>query len=247
MKKLIAVILALCLLAPAAFGSEWEWVEAPVPVDIPILTGVKIGIDPGHQAKGNSEKEPMAPGSSEMKAKVSSGTAGVKTRVAEYVVNLDVSLQLRDALEALGCEVYMTRETHDVNISNKERALMMNDLDVDLVLRIHCNGANDRSVHGTGLYVTKTGDIAGESLAAAEVLLPAMIEATGAKNCGIFKRDTYTGMNWSTVPVILVEMGYMSNPEEDVLLNDPDYQQKLVDGMVQGIIDCIRIRDEAGE
>ena len=247
MKKLIAVILLLCLMAPAALSEALEWIEEPVPVDIPILTGVKIGIDPGHQAKGNSDKEPIAPDSREMKAKVSSGTAGVKTRVAEYVVNLDVSLKLRDALEALGAEVYMTRETHDVNISNVERALMMNDLGVDLVLRIHCNGANDKSVHGTGLYITKTGDIAEESLAAAEVILPAMIEASGAKNCGIFKRDTYTGMNWSTVPCILVEMGYMSNPEEDVLLNDPDYQQKLVEGMVRGIVDYIRTRDEAGE
>ena len=59
--------------------------------------------------------------------------------------------------------------------------------------------------------------------------------ATGAESDGIFKRDTYTGLNWSTVPCILVEMGFMSNPEEDMLLNDPDYQQKLVEGMVEGI------------
>lgn len=244
MKRLLAVLVMLCFIMPAAMATNWEWVEEPVPVEIPILTGVKIGIDPGHQARGNNEKEPVAPGSSEKKAKVSSGTTGVKTKTPEYVRNLEISLQLRDALEALGCEVYMTRETHDVDISNMERALMMNDLAVDLVLRIHCNGANDKSVHGTGLYITKTGDIAEESLAAAEYLLPAMIEATGAKNCGIFKRDTYTGMNWSTVPCILVEMGYMSNPDEDLLLADPDYQQKLVDGMVEGIIDYVNARDE---
>ena len=253
MKRIAAVLILMCLLVPAALATAWEWVEEPVPVDTLILSGVKIGIDPGHQAKGNNEKEPVAPGSSEMKVKVASGTSGVKTGTPEYARDLEISLQLRDALEALGCEVYMTRETNDVDISNMERALMMNELNVDLVLRIHCNGANDRSVHGTGLYVTKTGSIAEESLAAAEVLLPAMIEATGAKNCGIFKRDTYTGMNWSTVPCILVEMGYMSNPEEDLLLADPDYQQKLVSGMVQGIIDYVKARDgadasaEAGE
>ena len=239
MKKLITLLLLLCMTASTALATGWEWVEEPVPADVLILSGVKIGIDPGHQAKGNSQKEPMAPGSKEMKAKVASGTSGVKTKTPEYVRNLEISLQLRDALEALGATVYMTRETHDVDISNVERAVMMNDLGVDLVLRIHCNGANDKSVHGTGLYITKTGDIAAESLVAAEALLPAMIAATGAKNCGIFKRDTYTGMNWSTVPCILVEMGYMSNPDEDLLLADPDYQKKLVDGMVQGIIDYV--------
>ncbi len=242
-KKLIALILILCLTVPAALAAEWEWVEEPVPVDVPILSGVKIGIDPGHQAKANSEREPVAPGSSEKKAKVASGTSGIATKTPEYVRDLEISLKLRDALEAAGAEVYMTRETNEVNISNMERALMMNDLGVDLVLRIHCNGSTDKSVHGTGLYITKTGDIAAESLVAAEALLPAMIAATGARRCGIFKRDTYTGMNWSTVPCILVEMGYMTNYDEDLRLADPDYQQKLVDGMVQGIIDYINIRD----
>ena len=119
------------------------------------LTGVKIGIDPGHQAHGNSAQEAVAPGSSETKAKVSSGTYGRFTGVPEYEVNLDISLQLRDALEALGCEVYMTRETNDVDISNQERAIMMNELGVDLVLRIHCNGSTNKSAQGIGLYIRK--------------------------------------------------------------------------------------------
>ena len=52
---------------------------------------------------------------------------------------------------------------------------------------------------------------------------------------GIFRRDTYTGLNWSEVPSILVEMGFMTNEEEDYKLNDPAYQQLLVQGMVEGI------------
>ena len=185
------------------------------------LTGVKIGIDPGHQAHGNSAQEAVAPGSSETKAKVSSGTYGRFTGVPEYEVNLDISLQLRDALEALGCEVYMTRETNDVDISNQERAIMMNELGVDLVLRIHCNGSTNKSAQGIGLYIRKTGTNADECMRAAEALLPAMVEATGAESDGIFRRDTYTGLNWSEVPSILVEMGFMTNEEEDYKLNDP--------------------------
>ena len=206
------------------------------------LSGIKIGIDPGHQAKANNETEPIAPGSSEKKAKVSSGTAGGNTRVAEHVVNLDIAFILRDALIEQGAEVFMTRVTHDVNISNIERAKMMNEKKVDLVLRLHCNGANDSAKRGIGLYIRDTGTGADECLKAAQTLLPAMIAATGARADGIFKRDTYTGLNWSEVPSILVEMGYMSNPEEDRLLNDPDYQQKLVTGMVNGVIEYIKIR-----
>ena len=210
------------------------------------LCGVKIGIDPGHQAHGNSEKETVAPNSSKTKAKVSSGTAGVKTRIPEYVTVLEIALKLRDALEAQGAEVYMTRETHDVDLSNQERALMMNALGVDLVLRIHCDGAEKKSKNGIALYCSRSNDIAEESYRACEAILPALCEATGAKNNGITQNDDYTGQNWSTVPCLMVECGFLSNPDEDALLNDEDYQWKVAEGLTQGILDYIGARD-AGE
>ncbi|MBQ9950760.1 MAG: N-acetylmuramoyl-L-alanine amidase [Clostridia bacterium] len=238
MKKWMCGILVLTLLLAGLSGlaeGEWAWIEEPTPALSGRLSGIVIGIDPGHQSRQNSEQEAVAPGSSETKPKVSSGTAGVKSGIAEYVVVLDVGLQLRDALEALGATVYMTRETHDVDISNQERAVMMNELGADLVLRIHCNGSTNRSANGIGLYVNKTGPIAEDSFAAAEAILPAMTAATGARADGIFRRDTYTGLNWSEVPCILVEMGFMSNPEEDMKLVDPGYQQLLVKGMTEGV------------
>ena len=222
---------------PSQTGDDAQWPEARAPEDQLRLSGVKIGIDPGHQAHANWDKEAVAPGSSKMKAKVSSGTEGVKTHVPEYALVLDVAFKLRDALEALGAEVYMTRESNDVDISNQERAIMMNELGVDLVLRLHCDGSEKKSTNGIGMYVTATGDIAEASYRAAQCLMPRMTEATGARAYGIYQFDTYTGLNWSTVPCILLEMGFMSNPEEDVKLNDPAYQALLVLGMVEGICD----------
>ena len=201
-----------------------------------LLDGVKVGIDPGHQAHSNSAQEPVSPGSKETKAKVSSGTQGVKTRVPEYEVNLQVALLLRDALEAQGATVYMTRDTNDVDISNVERAEMMNELGVDVVLRLHCNGSTNQSTSGIGLYVKSIGDGAEESYAISEVLIAAMGEATGANTESVHVRDTYSGLNWSTVPSILVEMGYMSNPDEDEKLCSPEYQSDLVHGMIDGLI-----------
>ena len=198
------------------------------------LSGLIIGIDAGHQGVGNNEHEPIAPGSSKTKPKVSSGTSGVNSKTPEHVINLEVSLQLRDALESEGATVLMVRETADIDISNIERAVMMNEAGADLVLRIHCNGA-DRSAKGAQLFIRKTGACTQESLDAAAVLIEAMVKETGARNRGITQNDTYTGLNWSEVPSILVEMGFLSNPEEDALLNDPAYQAKLVKGMVEGI------------
>lgn len=258
MKKLICALLACACLLSGAQGEIVEDVgpvqsaevtlaptpEATIeptaeptvePTAEPRLSGLRIGIDPGHQQKENRELEPIAPNSKEKKKKVSSGTSGASTRIAEYVTNLEVALKLRDALQAEGCEVYMTRETHDVNISNLERAQMMNELGVDLVLRLHCDGSTNRSANGIGMFVRKTGEKQAESEAAAEVLLDAMVEATGAKKRGVYLRDTYTMNNWSTVPCILVEMGYLSNYAEDKKLNSPEYQDLLVEGMVEGI------------
>ncbi len=207
------------------------------------LTGVKIGIDPGHQAHGNNEKETVAPGSNKKKAKVTSGTSGAATGIAEYVTNLEISLKLRDALVSQGAEVYMTRETHDVDISNQERAKMMNGYGVDLVLRIHCDGAENKSKHGIALYCSRSNAIAEESYRAAEAILPVLCEATGAQNNGIVSNDNYTGQNWSEVPCLMVECGFLSNADEDRLLNDEDYQWKLATGLTNGIIAYIQQRD----
>ena len=260
MKRILAALLAAVMLtlgfgviaeAPTAepmetpeATAEPETTEEPTATEEPEptpepgrLAGLTIGIDPGHQEHANNEKETIAPDSKEKKPKVSSGTSGVSTRIPEYITVLEISFKLRDALKAEGAEVYMTRESHDVNKSNQERAKMMNELGCDLVLRIHCDGSDGRKANGIGLFVNKSYPISEESRKAAEAILPRMVEATGAKRRDVYQRDTYTGLNWSEVPCILVECGFMSNPEEDERLNDPEYQQKLAEGMVEGICD----------
>ena len=83
-----------------------------------------IGIDPGHQSESvdMSAPEPNGPGSSEMKAKCTSGTQGTYSGVPEYQLNLEVSLQLKDELEQRGYQVVMTRTDNETAISNMERA-----------------------------------------------------------------------------------------------------------------------------
>ncbi len=210
---------------------------SPTPTPLP-LEGLKIGIDPGHQLHANSGLEPVSPGSKEKKAKVTGGTSGRVTGTPEHEVNLTISLGLRDALTALGAEVKMTRETADVDVSNVERAKMMNKWGADLVLRLHCNGVSNSKANGIGLYVKTDGDAAKESLDFAKTIIQYMVDETGASEDGVFRRDIYSGLNWSTVPSILVEMGYMTNAREDKLLNDPAYQQKLITGMVKGVAAC---------
>jgi len=210
------------------------------PVTVPAgsgrLAGLVIGIDPGHQAKGDSSKEPIAPGSSEMKMKVTWGTQGVATGVAESVVNLQVGLKLQAALAAEGATVVMTRTTQDVNISNAERAQILNNAGCDIGVRLHCNGMDDSSYTGVLMMVPDKKDIADASYAAGKLVLDEILRQTGAKSKGMMVTGTLTGFNWSTIPSILVEMGFMSNPTEDKLLCDSTYQDKIVRGIVDGLI-----------
>ena len=240
MKRLVLLVLAVLLIC-VCFAERGTPVTSESIVEQPPLplAGVKIGIDPGHQAHANNSKEPVAPGSSEMKAKVASGTAGVSTRRPEHEIDLEISLKLRDLLVSLGAEVLMSRETADVDISNVERAVMMNDWGADLVIRVHCDGSTDRSIHGIGMYVRKTGTCAHESYLLGEKLLNSVAKAAGAPARGVYRRDTYTGLNWSTVPCVLAEFGYMSNPAEDEKLCTPEYQEQLVYGAAQGIINYL--------
>ncbi len=207
------------------------------------LAGCVIGIDPGHQKHGNYDKEPVAPGSSTTKAKVSSGTQGRFTRVPEYVLNLEVGLKLRDSLKALGATVIMSRTSHNVDISNAKRARMMNDVPVDCWIRIHADGSDDASKHGMHMLVpsgkmnTSDKSVIKDSVKFGDTLLDEIIAATGAKDLGLQYRDDQTGFCWSAVPVCTIEMGYMTNEKEDRLLATKSYQNKIVKGMVQGFLD----------
>jgi len=201
-----------------------------------------ITIDPGHQSKGDSSQEPVAPGAATSKAKVSSGTRGVSTGIPEYKVNLQVSLKLRDELEDRGYTVIMTREIDDVNISNSERAEIANNADSDVFVRIHCNGSENSGISGAlTMCQTKSnpycGDLYAESRMLSECILEKLCLETNAKSIGVSETDTMSGINWSRVPVTIVEMGFMTNYEEDKLLCDDEYQNKLAIGIANGIED----------
>ena len=202
--------------------------------------GFTVCIDAGHQAHGDSSQEPIGPGASETKARVTDGTSGVSSGLAEYEVNLMVALKLRDYLESKGVDVVMVRETSDVNISNSERAAIANDAGADLFVRLHCDGAESSSSAGFSTLVPGyndwTGPIVDESARAGEIVQCSAVEATGASDLGVVERTDLSGFNWCEVPTVLCEMGFMTNYDEDRRLATDEYQQLLAEGIGDGIL-----------
>ncbi len=204
--------------------------------------GYIIGIDPGHQGPevDMSDLEPNGPGSSDMKAKATSGTQGSYTGLGEYQLNLDVSLKLQDILQDRGYQVVLTRTDNSTAISNKERAQYVAEQGADIYVRIHANGDSSHTASGAltispssqNPYVSQLYD---ESNRLSQCILDAYCEATGFKNLGVQYMDNMTGINWSTVPVTIVEMGFMTNESDDLQMSDTAFQDTMATGIADGI------------
>lgn len=215
-------------------------VEADMP---PVETmSTVIVIDPGHGPWVNLDMEPIAPGSDVMKRKYGVGATGVVTGTLEREINLNVSLMLRDLLENDGYTVIMTRTDHETISSNIDRANLANDNNADLVLRIHSDSYKDSNIKGASMLVPgKVGyavDIVDISRTYGEIILNTLTEEVGMKNRGVITRTDQTGFNWSKVPIMTVELGFLSNPDEDRLLSSSDYQTKLAQALYKGIAKC---------
>ncbi|UYX51467.1 N-acetylmuramoyl-L-alanine amidase [Bacillus thuringiensis] len=199
-----------------------------------------VVIDPGHQQKANLNLEPIGPGATTQKYKVTDGTTGVVTKKRESVLVLEMAFILKEKLEAKGIQVLMTRTSHEVDISNKERATFANDHKANLFLRLHADGSENPNQSGFAVLTPAEGnqytkEIYTESLQVSQTIVNKMRENHQVKVNGIKFRDDLSGFNWSKVPGVLLELGFMSNPEEDKKLSDPQY----VNSLLQSVTDSV--------
>ena len=214
--------------------------SAPTP-DVPDAAAKIVCIDPGHETTQITDMEPIAPGSAEMKQGVTSGTEGVASGKTEYQVNLEVSLLLRDLLEARGYKVVMTRTENDVRLSNVDRAKIATEANADVFIRIHCNGLENPDINGTLCYGPTENNpylspevIAG-SRRLCQLLRDSQCAVTGQKALDNLFEDNMTGINWATMPVAIVEMGFMTNAQEDLFMASADGQQEIATGLANGV------------
>lgn len=202
--------------------------------------GHTVAIDAGHQAKPNAEKEPIGPGSETMKVKMPQGGVGAVSGVKEYELTLTLAKKLEKELKARGYHTVMIRTGHDVNLSNSQRSAMANDSEAEIFIRLHANSMENSSVYGAlGMCMTAqnpyNAELHDQSYRLAKSIIDNICAQTGTKNRGVQEVDNSGEINWSQIPVAVVETGFLSNPDEDRWLQDESYQDKLVAGIAAAV------------
>ena len=207
-----------------------------------ILSGFKVLLDAGHGCSGNYV-EPKYKGASDSEVTYensSTGTTGVVTKKREGDLTLEIALKLQKKLQNLGADVLMIRTKKTTPMSLVQRAEYGNKHKVDLAFRIHVDGLDDQSVNGAStLYPSAehiNNKIAEKSKNIASIIQREYLKSTGLADRGTVERNDLVGFNFTTVPSILLELGFMTNPEEDRKMSDKKFQEKMVDGITNGMI-----------
>lgn len=220
---------------PEVQAESGQETESQIP-----LNGHVVAIDAGHQAKANAEKEPIGPGSQTMKAKMPEGAVGAATGVKEYELTLTVAKKLEEELKNRGYRVVMIRTGHDVNLSNAERSEIANESGADIFIRLHANSMENSGVYGAlAMCMTEqnpyNAELYPKSYALSKKIIDNICSRTGTKNRGVQKADNSSAINWCEIPVSVVEMGFLSNPDEDRWLQSEDYQGKITLGIADAV------------
>lgn len=176
------------------------------------LKGIKITIDAGH---GGSEYGAI-------------GCLGDK----EKDLNLAIALNLKDKLVALGADVYMTR-IDDSEVSLTDRVKFSNDNNSNIFISIHNNALPDaladKKSSGTETYYFYP-----QSKELAKALLKSITTETGFKDNGA-KQQSFAVVRNTESLAILLELGYIINPDDNAKLLDKEFQNKITDSIIHGL------------
>ena len=198
-----------------------------------------VFIAAGHQRRGIPSREKIGPGSSKKKAKLTSGTSGVRTHIPEYKTNLAIAKALKKELNKRGYKVIMLRTNNRCPLSNQQRTKKANKSGADIHICIHCNSAGS-GAQGPLIILPKNSHYVGKkiykkSVSLGNKVIKAVSKSVKKKAKPSIRSNYYTTINWAKIPTVMLECGFLSNAKEDRQLNSSSYQKKLARGMANGI------------
>jgi len=221
-----------------------------VAVYITVCYGLPIAQASANNKKSASEGVSSTKSENSKTVVIDSGHGGIdggkesKSGGLEKTINLSIAIKLKAILEADGINVIMTRTDdnglYDENASNKKvsdmkkRCQIINNSKADLAVSIHQNSFPDSDVSGAQVfYYTYSAE--GKKLAG--ILQNSFKENVNNNNTRVEKANkTYYMLVNTKIPIVIAECGFLSNPEEDALLNTEEYQQSIAEALYNGIV-----------
>lgn len=206
----------------------------------PVSNGRIVVLDAGHQGKENAGKEPAGPDSSAMRQKMPAGAVGTSLGLKESDVTLAIAKKAERILSERGYQVIMARKSNDVNVSCSERAELANQNGAGALIHIHAHSQESAAVSGVLATCQSSqnpynSSLSGRSYSLSRSVSENVSQAAGANNRGVQQTDTLSEINWSQVPVTVLEVGFLSNRQEELLLSQDEYQERIALGIANGI------------
>ncbi|MFR6290709.1 MAG: N-acetylmuramoyl-L-alanine amidase [Peptococcaceae bacterium] len=149
----------------------------------------------------------------------------------EKDVALQIALLVRDALQRCGIEVMHTRDT-DKYMSLSERAAIANKAGADAFVSVHCNSATNAAAQGTETYAFSKQS---KGYPLAKMVHQELIAVTGTVDRGL-KTKNYAVLRETGMAAALVELGFISNEQEEKLLINKSWQKKVAEAIAKGIV-----------
>ena len=170
------------------------------------------------------------------------GATGSVTKIPEYETTHKIAALLKTELEKLGYTVYLSHPDIKEKLSGSERSSVANKNNADLMISLHCDSYdNDSRVSGSLALIPDVWEgypserLSYLSKKAATIVLEEYTSATGLKNRGLSAIVKSSMFSFCKVPIFLLEMGFSTCPADDKSMNDPDFQNKMVTGIISGI------------
>lgn len=225
----ITIGFTLSLFYTQTFNNSVAITENTLQTDTVPSRNYTVVIDPGH---GGTDP----------------GSIGYKTKVHESELNLKLSLLLKHKLEKAGINVVMTRSDENAMLEGSGKKWKRKDMELrkaliektrpNMVISLHQNSYTNHSLRGAQVFYDKTSDISKQIAESIQeqfkINLNKSIKATSPGD--------YFMLKCSAAPSVIVECGFLSNEDEEKLLQTSEYQEKIIDSIYKGIVNFLQIK-----
>lgn len=175
---------------------------------------IRIIIDPGHSSIMNTKSDSYLPMDKEK----------------EYETNFNISLLLKNELENYNFDTIIVKSKSNEYLNNMERAKIINESNGDLVIKLHCNRDKDINKNGALVLVSPNNKNLGQTI------INEYCNLMKINNRGIMEKRNLSSLNSFNTPTIILGMGYISNPYENMILTTESNQEEIAKSIAKGIV-----------